>query len=98
MSRIVALVVLLAALAAFADAGKITFGIIGDWGGGTPAPYYTWRQKRIADIGGPILQKAGSDFTIAIGDNMYNEGVDNEFSPRFKATWGDIYTHAGWQN
>jgi tartrate-resistant acid phosphatase type 5 len=38
------------------------------------------------------LDSFGSTFTVAVGDNFYDDGVKNEFDPRFKATFENVFT------
>jgi tartrate-resistant acid phosphatase type 5 len=39
----------------------------------------------------------GANFTLALGDNMYYEGVVDENDARFKETFEDVFTAANLQ-
>ena len=61
--------------------------MIGDWGGQPSAPYYTRAEADIADQMGKKATEVGARFTVALGDNFYDEGVKNVDDPRFKETF-----------
>ena len=39
-----------------------------------------------------IAMKEPVHFTLALGDNFYFNGVKNEYDPRFKNTFEDVFT------
>ena len=57
---------------------------MGDWGGLPIFPYYTLFEKKTSEQIMKISVKRGIDSVLALGDNFYFDGVDNEFDPRFK--------------
>lgn len=84
------LAVCLAALfcsAAQGEDGVLKFMMVGDWGGQTKKPYYTESETRIADQMGKTAADIGANFTIAVGDNFYDNGVTDVDDKRFKETF-----------
>lgn len=75
----------------------LNFLAVGDWGGDENSPYYTSGQ--LASVVGmdKIAQQLNSQFVIAVGDNMYHDGVTNEYDPRFQESFEDVYTPASLQ-
>ena len=67
--------------------GELNFLVVGDWGGQDDKPYYTDGEARVADSMGDIGEQVGSQFTISLGDNFYDDGVKNVNDPRFKETF-----------
>ena len=67
--------------------GSLSFLVVGDWGGQPTSPYYTKSQKDVADAMGKTAQTLGSQFTIALGDNFYDLGVQDIDDKRFKDTF-----------
>ena len=65
----------------------LDFVMIGDWGGQPYAPYYTIAQADIATQMGKKAAEVGAQFTVALGDNFYNKGVENVDDLRFKETF-----------
>ncbi|XP_065907626.1 tartrate-resistant acid phosphatase type 5-like isoform X2 [Dysidea avara] len=66
---------------------KLSFLVVGDWGGLPDPPYYTIAQKRVAEQMGRKAEEIGSRFTVGLGDNFYEDGVTNVDDPRFKTTF-----------
>jgi tartrate-resistant acid phosphatase type 5 len=93
-SMIASLVIVLATLAvAFAaDASKVNFLAVGDWGGIPFWPFTTPGQKASAKGMGKVAESIDSQFVIALGDNFYFSGIDDAHSSRFKETFQDVYT------
>ena len=88
IQRIVALLLILLHYRANTVAGgELTFLVVGDWGGEDDDPYYTDGEKRVADSMGEIGKQVGSQFTISVGDNFYDNGVKSVNDPRFKQTF-----------
>ena len=80
--------VIIAILVCFTKADNtLDFVMIGDWGGQPSAPYYTKAEADIADQMGKKATEVGARFTVALGDNFYDEGVKNVDDPRFKETF-----------
>ncbi|XP_065175618.1 tartrate-resistant acid phosphatase type 5-like [Sycon ciliatum] len=71
---------------------SLTFLAIGDWGGSGHEPYTTPAEKSVANQMGKLASAINSNFTLALGDNFYTEGVKNVDDPRFKETFEDVYT------
>ena len=57
---------------------------MGDWGGLPNPPYYTPFEKATSKQIMRTSVKRGTDSVLALGDNFYYNGVNNEFDPRFK--------------
>jgi len=66
---------------------KLSFVVVGDWGGIPDPPYYTVAQKRVAVQMGRIAEKISARFTVGLGDNFYEDGVTDVDDPRFKTTF-----------
>jgi len=84
------LTICLAALlcsAAQAENGVLKFMMVGDWGGQTKKPYYTDAEEKIADQMGKTADDIGANFTVAVGDNFYDDGVKDVDDKRFKETF-----------
>jgi 3',5'-cyclic AMP phosphodiesterase CpdA len=71
---------------------NLNFLTIGDWGG-SPVPPYTMPGQKQSVVGmDKIATAMKSQFVVALGDNFYFTGVDNENDKRFDRTFGDVYT------
>ena len=66
---------------------KISFLVVGDWGGIPDPPYYTSAQKSVAVQMARKAEEIGSTFTVGLGDNFYEDGVADVDDPRFKTTF-----------
>lgn len=73
--------------AAQGENGVLKFMMVGDWGGKSKKPYYTESEGRIADQMGKTAADIGANFTIAVGDNFYDDGVEDVDDKRFKETF-----------
>ena len=69
------------------DAGVLSFVVVGDWGGSSSKPYYTGAEKDVAKQMGETATQIGSRFTVALGDNFYENGVKDVDDPRFSETF-----------
>ena len=67
--------------------GQLNFMALGDWGGQSDSPYTTEAEVRVAEQMGITAENIGSMFTIALGDNFYDDGVKNVEDPRFQETF-----------
>ena len=76
----------------FAGVSEINLIALGDWGGISYRPFYTPGQVKTAAGMGVVATAKNVDFVIALGDNFYHEGVEDENSKRFAATWDNVYT------
>ena len=65
----------------------LNFVMLGDWGGKPYYPYYTSAEKTISVSMGAKAQEIGSHFTVAMGDNFYDNGVTDVNDKRFKTTF-----------
>jgi len=65
--------------------------VMGDWGGQPIAPYSTVPERHTADIMSNLAADLDVDMVWGLGDNMYEEGVDNEFDPRFHQTFETVF-------
>lgn len=66
---------------------SLNFLAIGDWGGTADPPYYTVGQGRLASVMGDKAEEIKSQFTLALGDNFYEDGVKDVDDPRFNETF-----------
>ena len=71
--------------------GSLSFLVLGDWGGQPSSPYYTTAENDIAAAMGKTAQNVGSQFTISVGDNFYEYGVQDVADPRFGETFEVSY-------
>jgi len=79
------------------NADGLEFLILGDWGG-MPYPFYTTDlQRTVAGSMGKTAATFGASFVVALGDNFYFTGVENEDSTRFIKTFEDVYTSSSLQ-
>ena len=67
--------------------------IVSDIGGQQNAPYVTPEQLITADMMNTIAKSYDVHGFICLGDNIYNNGVRDEFDPRFQVTFEDVYVH-----
>ena len=65
--------------------------IIGDWGGQHTFPYTTPQQLAAAEMMNTVAKMHDIHGIIALGDNFYDEGVENEFDTRWQATFENVY-------
>lgn len=73
---------------------KLSFAAIGDFGGLPQPPYFTYTQKKIAQVLGKYAATKEVKFIIGLGDNFYYEGVKNVDDHRFTSTFEHVYTAA----
>ena len=66
---------------------SLNFLILGDWGGQDDYPYTTPAEVALAKVMGAKASEIGSQFTLALGDNFYHNGVKDVFDKRFNATF-----------
>ncbi|XP_019850708.1 PREDICTED: tartrate-resistant acid phosphatase type 5-like isoform X2 [Amphimedon queenslandica] len=71
---------------------SLNFLVIGDWGGMSDEPYYTVGQSKVASVMGEKAEKIDSQFTLAVGDNFYEDGVKDVDDPRFNETFEEVFT------
>lgn len=83
-SGIVSLLLILVSTSA---SENLVFVAVGDWGGKPTDPYATQTEQYVARAMGDTAASMKSQFTIALGDNFYFEGVTNVADPRFNETF-----------
>jgi len=62
----------------------VQFLAVGDWGGVPDPPFATPREVATAAAMGRAATDLGADFVLALGDNFYYKGVQDEWDPRFQ--------------
>ena len=67
--------------------GALNFIVLGDWGGQDDSPYTTVGEENVAEQMGKTAAEVGSQFTLSLGDNFYENGVTDVDDPRFKNTF-----------
>ena len=80
------------ALASGLDSGALNFLVIGDWGGLPYSPYTTGVQVANAKMMGLVANQTNSSFVVALGDNFYFTGVQDEHDGRFFDTFEHVYS------
>ena len=83
----VSLISILGVFATANDGETLNFLVLGDWGGKPDPPYTTEAEVSIAKVMGVVAANVKSQFTLALGDNFYNNGVKNVNDPRFNYTF-----------
>jgi acid phosphatase len=74
-------------------AGTVAFMAIGDWGRqGEP------HQRAVAEEMGRLADQIGSRFTLALGDNFYDSGVQSVDDPLWRESFEDVYTSPALQH
>jgi len=69
------------------------FFVMGDWGGQQDSPYTTFAEQKVAKAMQAGAAASGATFTVVLGDNFYQEGIETDVSdPRFKTTFEDVFT------
>ncbi|XP_041378878.1 LOW QUALITY PROTEIN: tartrate-resistant acid phosphatase type 5-like [Gigantopelta aegis] len=79
------------------DGDALNFVMLGDWGGQSDPPYYTTTEKKVATSMGAKAKEINSQFTVTLGDNFYDGGVESEDDPRFQTTFENIFTASSLQ-
>ncbi|NXC78768.1 PPA5 phosphatase, partial [Anhinga anhinga] len=77
--------------------GAMQFLAVGDWGGVPDPPFSTPREVATAAAMGRAATDLGADFVLALGDNFYYKGVQDEWDPRFQETFERVFTAPGLQ-
>jgi tartrate-resistant acid phosphatase type 5 len=69
---------------------SISFLVVGDWGGPGRDP-----QKNVAKAMHTIANQPNGtiDFIISTGDNMYEDGVENDQSKKFQRNFENVYVY-----
>ncbi|KAL5015749.1 hypothetical protein ScPMuIL_005338 [Solemya velum] len=71
---------------------NLSFLVVGDWGGMPWAPYTTFVEQACAKQMSLKAEEYKTEFTLALGDNFYFDGVTSVDDKRFKETFEDIFT------
>ncbi|XP_064293347.1 tartrate-resistant acid phosphatase type 5 isoform X2 [Phalacrocorax carbo] len=77
--------------------GAVQFLAVGDWGGIPDPPFTTPREVATAAAMGRTATDLGANFVLALGDNFYYKGVQDEWDPRFQETFERVFTAPGLQ-
>jgi len=78
---------------------SLNFVAVGDYGGQSTAPYTTPAQVAVAKQMGITAASLNSNFTLGIGDNFYETGINgNDQDARFSETWKNVYTATSLQS
>ncbi|OQV22226.1 Tartrate-resistant acid phosphatase type 5 [Hypsibius exemplaris] len=70
----------------------LNFLVLGDWGGLPVTPYHTAVELAIAKQMGSTAETLNSQFTLALGDNFYFDGVKNVEDKRFAETYETVFS------
>ncbi|XP_006811313.1 tartrate-resistant acid phosphatase type 5-like [Saccoglossus kowalevskii] len=70
----------------------VRFTALGDWGGKATHPYTTVVEVAVAKAMGNVADMYQSQFTLALGDNFYEDGVLSVDDPRFQETFENVFT------
>ncbi|XP_070562294.1 tartrate-resistant acid phosphatase type 5-like [Ptychodera flava] len=81
-----------------ASPNSLYFTVIGDWGGVMHSPYTSAVEVAVAKAMGDVADLFQSEFTVSLGDNFYEYGVQGVDDPRFKRTFEDVFTAESLQN
>eukprot|EP00794_Sanderia_malayensis_P007543 gene7543-8380_t len=73
------------------EAVGLKFLVLGDWGGLPIPPYTTPIETSVASMMAKTAQDIGAEFVVALGDNFYFTGVDDEKDARFLETFENVY-------
>ena len=73
--------------AAQGENGVLRFMMVGDWGGKSKKPHYTDAEMSVSEQMGKTAADIGANFTVAVGDNFYDDGVKDVDDKRFKETF-----------
>lgn len=86
------LLVIFLTCVAYVHCDELRFLVVGDWGGMPWYPYTTPYETAVSSGMGKVAQELGTQFTVALGDNFYLDGVKNVDDERFKETFEDVFT------
>merc|ERR1719474_2371901 len=84
--------VLLSGLLTVANAkSSLDILVMADWGGKKVYPYKTPDEFASATEMGKVADQFDVDMVWGLGDNFYDEGIKNEFDPRFNETFESVF-------
>ncbi len=72
---------------ASAEEASISFLLVGDWG-----RRGHHHQRAVARQMGITAEAINSLYTVSIGDNFYENGVDSVYDPQWQSSFEDVYT------
>jgi tartrate-resistant acid phosphatase type 5 len=72
---------------ASAEEASVSFLLVGDWGRNGHH-----HQRGVARQMGITAQEIGSLYTVSVGDNFYENGVDSVSDPQWQTSFEDVYT------
>ena len=87
MKGVISSIILLLAIAVCSAEDYLSFTVVGDWGGQDSKPYTTKGETHVANYMGIIAGKINASFTVALGDNFYDNGVSDVYDKRFNETY-----------
>merc|ERR1712070_212167 len=70
---------------------ELHFLAMGDWGGQPHHPYTTSGEVKTAKGMDSVAGSLGAKFTLALGDNFYDHGLDSVHSDRFDKTFEQCF-------
>ncbi|XP_045157761.2 tartrate-resistant acid phosphatase type 5-like [Mercenaria mercenaria] len=70
---------------------SVQFLVLADWGGMPHHPYSTMVQVNVAQQMAITAERENASFVVSLGDNIYLEGVHDEYDSRFKTTFEEVY-------
>ncbi|XP_074642817.1 tartrate-resistant acid phosphatase type 5-like [Tubulanus polymorphus] len=71
---------------------SVRFMTVADWGGLPYTPFTTQIELAMATQMGKLAQSIQSEFTLALGDNFYYDGVQDIHDKRFQETFEQVFT------
>ncbi len=75
-----------------AEESSISFLLVGDWG-----RHGYHHQRDVARQMGRTAREIGSLYTVSVGDNFYENGVESVSDPQWQNSFEDVYTEAALQ-
>jgi len=91
--------VLLSGLLTVANAkSSLDILVMADWGGKKVYPYKTPDEFASATEMGKVADQFDVDMVWGLGDNFYDEGIKNEFDPRFNETFESVFNATSLSN
>ena len=71
---------------------------MGDWGGSAASPFTTEAEVATAAGMGRVGAAEQATFSLALGDNFYDFGVESVEDPRFQDTFENVFTATNLQD
>jgi len=70
----------------------LDFLVMGDWGGQDSHPYTTGAERHTAHGMNDAAKRFGAKFALALGDNFYDDGVNDVSDKRFQETFENCFS------